>query len=391
MPNMMDYLTWRGDLTLQASPWCLVDSLIMASMSYNPFQDVVADSTGMSLRECAPLLHLDKLTGNQYFQQWRGLLLGMAETERFGGMRMHDYVNDIDTERSIQFSAITAELSDGTTFVAYRGTDSTLVGWREDFNMSFETPVPAQTAAVEYLVRIAGQSDRPLRISGHSKGGNLAAYAAAHAPEAVQKRILSVCSFDGPGLDEKTMNSEGYARIRPVLYSVLPQSSIVGLLMNYHADYIVVRSTAVSIMQHDAFTWQLNGPNFEELQQVDAGSHIMDETVHAWLREASPEKRKVFVDAMFELLTANNAETTSEMSSEKFRTALAMLQASWDMEPETRKMFNHLIGEFLRLGAGNVWEMISAKVPRRRLRVTLAMPGSEKNAPAAEDKQEEKA
>ena len=368
---MMDYLTWRGDLTLKASPWCLVDSLVMASMSYNPFLDTVSDAEGMPLCECVPLLHLDKMTGNQYFQQWRGLLFGMADTERFGHMRMHDYVNDIDTERAIQFSAITAELEDGTTFIAYRGTDSTLIGWREDFNMSFETPVPAQTAALKYLIAQAARSDRPLRISGHSKGGNLAAYAAAHAPEAVQKRILSVCSFDGPGLDADTMESEGYARIKPVLHSVLPQSSIVGLLMNYHTDYIVVHSTAVSILQHDAFTWQLNGPHFEELQQVDAGSHIMDETVHAWLRNATPEQRKTFVDAMFDMLTATNAETTSEMSSEKFRTALTMFQASRNMEPETRKMFNHLIGEFLRLGAGNVWEMISAKVPHLHGTITI--------------------
>ncbi len=371
MANMMDYLTWRGDLTLKASPWCLVDSLVMASMSYNPFLDTVSDAEGMPLCECVPLLHLDKMTGNQYFQQWRGLLFGMADTERFGHMRMHDYVNDIDTERAIQFSAITAELEDGTTFIAYRGTDSTLIGWREDFNMSFETPVPAQTAALEYLIAQAARSDRPLRISGHSKGGNLAAYAAAHAPEAVQKRILSVCSFDGPGLDANTMESEGYARIKPVLHSVLPQSSIVGLLMNYHTDYIVVRSTAVSILQHDAFTWQLSGPHFEALQQVDAGSQIMDETVHAWLRNATPEQRKTFVDAMFDMLTATNAETTSEMSSEKFRTALTMFQASRNMEPETRKMFNHLIGEFLRLGAGNVWEMISAKVPHLHGTITI--------------------
>ena len=244
MANMMDYLTWRGDLTLKASPWCLVDSLVMASMSYNPFLDTVSDTEGMPLCECVPLLHLDKMTGNQYFQQWRGLLFGMADTDRFGHMRMHDYVNDIDTERAIQFSAITAELEDGTTFIAYRGTDSTLIGWREDFNMSFETPVPAQTAALEYLIAQAARSDRPLRISGHSKGGNLAAYATAHAPEAVQKRILSVCSFDGPGLDADTMESEGYARIKPVLHSVLPQSSIVGLLMNYHTSWCAAQRSA---------------------------------------------------------------------------------------------------------------------------------------------------
>ena len=147
MPNMMDYLTWRGDLSLQAAPWCLVDSLILASLSYNPFGQTIASPEGMTLRDCAPLLGLEKMTGNLYFQQWRALLLTMAETERFGSMRLHNGVDLVDPARGMQFAALTAELSDGSCLIAFRGTDSTLVGWREDFNMSFESPVPAQTEA----------------------------------------------------------------------------------------------------------------------------------------------------------------------------------------------------------------------------------------------------
>ena len=116
MPNMMDYLTWRGDLTLRQASWNLVDSLLMASLSYNPFQDTVSDPQGKTLRECAPLLGLENMTGGQYFQQWRALLFAMAESERFGDMRLHDYVNEVDEERIIQFSALTAEMEDGSTF-----------------------------------------------------------------------------------------------------------------------------------------------------------------------------------------------------------------------------------------------------------------------------------
>ena len=161
----------------------------MASMSYNPFLDTVSDAEGMPLCECVPLLHLDKMTGNQYFQQWRGLLFGMADTERFGHMRMHDYVNDIDTERAIQFSAITAELEDGTTFIAYRGTDSTLIGWREDFNMSFETPVPAQTAALEYLIAQRSPSANLRAQQGRQSGGLCGSTRARGGTEAHSERV----------------------------------------------------------------------------------------------------------------------------------------------------------------------------------------------------------
>ena len=169
MPNMMDYLTWRGDLTLRQASWNLVDSLLMASLSYNPFQDTVSDPQGKTLRECAPLLGLENMTGGQYFQQWRALLFAMAESERFGGMRLHDYVNEVDEERIIQFSALTAEMEDGSTFVAFRGTDNTLVGWREDFHMSFETPVPAQVEALAYLRRQAERTERPCGWPGTAR------------------------------------------------------------------------------------------------------------------------------------------------------------------------------------------------------------------------------
>ena len=116
IPNLLFYLTWRGYLTLRQAAWNLVDSLLMASLSYNHFQDVVSDAQGKSLRECAPLLGLENMTGGQYFQQWRALLFAMAESERFGRMRLHDYVNEVDEERIIQFSALTAEMEDGSTF-----------------------------------------------------------------------------------------------------------------------------------------------------------------------------------------------------------------------------------------------------------------------------------
>ena len=371
MANMMDYLMWRGDLPVRAAPWCAVDSLIMASFCYNDLSDLAADGQGLPLRELAPRLDLMERTGNQYFVQWRSLLYAMAESERFGGMRVHDYVDTVDPERRMQFSAVTAELDDGSTFVAFRGTDNTLVGWREDFNMSYESPVPAQQSAVEYLERACLWAKGPLRVGGHSKGGNLAAYAAAHVSETAQRQLSGIYSFDGPGLDDETIAGAGYARIRPALHSIIPQSSVVGLLMNYHADYTVVRAKAVSLLAHDAFTWQVLGPRFVEAGLTDA-SRLMDETLHQWLKQCDTAQRKEFVDTVFELLSATEASTLAEISGEKLKSAAAILSATHGMDGETKRMFLRLIGQFLSIGASNAWDMMTDRQRGQKLR-----PGAE--------------
>lgn len=361
MANMMDYLAWRGDLSLHAAPWCGVDSLIMASFSYNVLScPEAAGEEGVRLCDMAPMLDLPQRTGNVYFEQWRTLLYTMADTLRFRTMRVHHYVDVIDPERAMQFSAYAADMEDGSTFVAFRGTDSTLVGWREDFDMSYETSVPAQESAKKFLEMIASARPGKLRVSGHSKGGNLAAYAAAHAAPEVQARIDSVYSFDGPGLDDDTMASEGYARILPVMHSVIPQASVVGLLMNYHANYTVVKSLSVSLWQHDAFKWQVLGTDFVAGERTTT-SLLMDETLHEWLKACTKEERKEFVEALFDVLTSTDATTLAQLSGEKLKSAAMILAGVRGMNPEMRKMFLRLIGMFLSMTAANAVGMIGEK------------------------------
>ena len=361
MPNMMDYLTWRGDLSLAASPWNQVDGLILASFSYNDLGGQAGGANGITLREMAPQLDLRERKLNAYGRQWCALLYAMADTERFGGMRIHHYEDRIDPAQEMQFSALTAELSDGQTYIAFRGTDNTLVGWREDFAMSYESPVPAQEAALAYLEAAGRRSTGPLLVGGHSKGGNLAAYAAAWVSPDIQKRIRAVYSFDGPGLDEETITSAGYERIRPAVWSVVPQSSVVGLLMHHHQEYTVVRSTALGLMQHDAFTWQVEGPRFLELPGVDRSSRLMDETLHQWLRACTPEQRRAFMDAVFSVMESTGAPTLAAMGEERLKSAAAILGATRAMDPDVRKMCLHLLRQFVSIGAANAWDMLTEK------------------------------
>ena len=219
----------------------------------------------------------------------------------------------------------------------FRGTDSSIVGWKEDFDMGYESPVPAQEEAVRYLEGIASRSIGPLRIAGHSKGGNLAAYAAAFCSKKTQDRIRRVCSFDGPGLSEEALESDGYKRIQPRLLSLIPKSSVVGMLLGYHTDYMVVEASKRGILQHDSFSWQLNGPVFVRAEDIDDKSAAFSDGMHQWLKDCTREERQTFVEAMFTVISATEAKTTGEIAAKKQEAINAMLTAMMKMDPELRR------------------------------------------------------
>ena len=357
MANIMDYLAWRGDVTLGYSPFNDADSLILAEMSYLTFPQEETPIRDMGLN-----LPAVEKTQFAFVHEIRALLSAAAMTERFAPVRMMRPVAVTDQDRDMQFAAVTFILPDGVHYIAFRGTDSSIVGWREDFNMAFESPIPAQSAAVKYLSEAAALTDGPLIIGGHSKGGNLAVYAAAHADAAIQARIRTVYSFDGPGLDDATMASEGYANIARRIRSFIPQQSVVGLLMTYHPDYTVVKSNGVGLFQHDSFTWQVLGTSFIAVTELDVSSQLVDHTVHEWLSRVSKEQRKLFIDTIFDILEASGAATIKELLRDVPRHAPAILKALQKVDLETAKMVISLWGQFVHIGATNIIELVRQRL-----------------------------
>lgn len=356
MANMLDYLDWRGDLSLMADPWNDVDSLIMACLCYLDWKE--AAERPLLLREATDALPpYAPQTGakGSFYGSNRALIVLCALTERLPEAVLHSYVNEVDQEKEIQFSALTADLPDGSRCVAFRGTDSSIIGWRENFSMAFET-VPAQTAAAAYLEK-AAQAGKRLTVVGHSKGGNLAMYAAAHASMAAQGLIDRVYSFDGPGLDDATVASEGYGRVSGRMRSFIPQSSVVGLLLAHQEEYVVVHSNALGLLQHDPFSWQVAGKRFLEVEQVDRASQVVDQTVHEWLRQLSGEERQLFVNTLFDLLESGKASDMNGLLHD----LPAILGATRRLDPATMLTMAAMIGRLLKIGAGNVREILTTQ------------------------------
>ncbi len=342
MADIFDYINWRGDLTFRQAPLNCVDSLIFSQMAYFPFDNLwKEDENGeITLAEAQRRLWSRMEQGeNPHFHMAKDkqLFPAMAQSRRFGTLKLRDFVNLIDLEQEKQFAAVTVLLPEGA-FLAYRGTDNTLVGWNEDLNMSFTTPVPAQIDAVAYFEREAARLEGPLWMGGHSKGGNLALYAAMFCEDSLRNRIAGVYCNDSPGYDGTIVTKDHYHLLEGRLHSFVPQSSVVGMMFDHVEDYVVVHSRQIGPLQHDLYSWDVMGPDFVRLSGVKNSSIIWDKTLKEWLARVEPAQREAFVDAIFAILGSTNANSFKEMRHDILKNSGIILKTVKNLDSETKKM-----------------------------------------------------
>ena len=364
MANLLDYLDWRGDLTFQQAAFNEVDNLILSELSYVDFFDIVpgpGEGEGVPLHRAAEAFFA-RFSGEEKIDlgilmpdELPELVRRMAGTARFRDLRLSCYEARLDTEQAQQFAAVTIELDKRQLFIAFRGTDDTLAGWREDFYMACMPEIPAQKMAVDYLKRVAKQYPRfQLQVGGHSKGGNLAVYAAVFCPKAVQRRIRRVWSNDGPGFHNDILSLEEYERIAPRVVSIIPKSSVVGLLLEHEKDYVVVDSSQQGLFQHDGFSWQVLGPGFVRLEGVTRRGRLNDLVMKEWIANMSLVQRERFVNGLFDVLEASGARTLTDLKEERFKAAEAMVDAMKDMDKDTRAALVHAVKLLFRSGV-KIW------------------------------------
>lgn len=367
MPTLMDYLQDYGHLTFARHPFAPPDSLAITQIVYMPMEGLLDNGGETTVRQlCAFLAQTYPQGFDDPFQQKRYLMTERCkDTARFGDLIITDYVNHIDPKQETQFCAATFILPDGARYIAFRGTDLTLAGWKEDLNMSF-MEVPAQKAATAYTRRAAEAFGGELMLGGHSKGGHLALYAAAHLPAAIQSRIRCVYSFDGPGMNEQTLSGKGYARISPKVESYIPQSSVVGMLLCYHPQFCVVHSRAIGLFQHDALTWQITDGAFETLAGLDIGTQVADEALRQWIDQLSLAERKFLTDTVFRVIATLDPETIDPLVQDFTASTIKLFAAFRKLEPETRTRARRMLGELFSSGASEAVRLILPGTFRRK-------------------------
>ncbi len=358
MANINDYIIWRGDLSFNNAPFNDIDNLIFTEFCYLNFDKIVPQnySDGFTLLSDAVIEYFSK---NEDTQRSLGYIIPddikamakmMAKSPRFASLKLTAFQSITDVETQMQFCAMTILLPDGTAFVAFRGTDDTIVGWREDFNMMYTFPVPSQVCSEAYLCSLMAQFSGDLRLGGHSKGGNLALYAAARCSHDQRHRIIRVYNNDGPGFDSRMISSEGYGAIKDRITRIVPQTSVVGMLFEHEETYRIVKSHAKGIFQHNGFSWEVLGTEFVPFDSLTRDSLIVDKSVHSFLAQMDEKESRIFVESMFEILGASNAETLTDLMKNKN----AFLKALKTVPPEARSTVIRTIMKIVA-ESGHVW------------------------------------
>ena len=345
MANIFDYLKWRGDILFNQVEINDVDSLILCRLSYIEFDNIVPEfgiekaiPLSQAVKSYLKLVTQGKTTPlqNEDIEFLKELMI----SPRFKDKLLYNYVNKIDADKQLQFSAVTIQLEKDTTYIAFRGTDNTLIGWKEDINMGFLPSVPAQLEAVEYLKNISATTAGRLYVGGHSKGGNLAVYSSSYIDKATQDRIVFVYNNDGPGFNDGVIKSTGYARIINKIKTFVPQSSVVGMLLGHEEKYKVIHSSNSGIMQHDLYSWDVLGNSFCLLENVDNSSKFIDKTLKEWVSNMSITQREQFFDALFQIIRSTKATTMKELRTNWFENTGVLLKTIKNTNEETKRLIS---------------------------------------------------
>ncbi len=373
MSSLHAYLAWRGDLTFAADPLNEVDALLFSLLAYIDPPSI--PKGGITLHEAAAQYFF---AHNEHESHPLGLIVPdgiltvfrhMARTQRFGTVRLCRFINEVaegdETEQGMQCAALEVRFpgrigGEEAVLIAFRGTDDTLVGWRENFDLSFADSVPAQRRAAAFLNETDLLPDAPLYVTGHSKGGNLAVYAAVCAVPRVARHIQAVYCLDGPGFSEVFLERDAYRALAPRIRYYLPEDSLVGLLLPHDEHYETVASRGHGLRQHDGLTWEVRGPHFKPTAGLSRRGRHSDHVISRRIAAMSSVEKRRLTDLLFSLLHATGAKTLCELYEHAGTHVLSILRAYRSLPPTDREI------------AGYLWsKLTSARVPVRQSRSTV--------------------
>lgn len=379
--TIIDYLKEYADVSLADEPMNDVDSLALCQFSYLKFDGLVPSVTenarAVSLQQLYEHPDYEKLYGDErYEKENRALFEAMRRCVRFRNMKLNCYINIIENQADFetQFSAVTFLLEDGTMYVAYRGTDETIVGWKEDFNMAFLSPVPGQEFAIKYLNMVTERLPRDFYIGGHSKGGNLAVYAAMNCDPSVQERIIKIYSMDGPGFRPEVLERCDFSRIEDRTCKILPHSSLVGMLFEKDIRYQVVESRTFGLAQHNPFTWLVRDGHFVTVSDIYETRRFMDDTLNEWILSLDEKSLRTFVDTLFQVLSASESDNLIDFTANLKRSLTGVLGAMKDLDEDTQKALRQTVKSLFEIAGLRMKQELKTRPLKRETKNKSAEP-----------------
>ena len=352
MPNMFDYIKWRGDLSFSEKRPNEIDSIIFSMLVCIDLGKVCGgeELTFASAAE-------NYCTDGNYGSVNLGLIMPSeninrmfcesAKTKRYGNIKITDYDARTSDEECYQFAAVTFHMPAKQMMVIFRGTDDSIAGWREDCRLSFLDEIPAQRFAVEYLEMIAAKyPDEKIYITGHSKGGNLAIYSAVNCSDEIKPRIARAFCHDGPGLSYSMVNSTKYRAMQRKLSIFIPQSSYIGTMFEKGEKYTVINSTGRGLLQHDPYTWMLDGPKFERLPELSEKGKKNEEQFRARMRKMTADEKEEVVETLFSIVASTGAKTLTDFADGGVKRLTALVKGYSGLDKDKRELIVTILKKF---------------------------------------------
>ena len=366
MANMKDYFEWRGDIPITVDGINEIDGAIFSIIAYFDFSVELEGRDEIGLKDASTSYmkrgEID-IRKNKLNKMAAGVYRAAGKSKRFGKLTVSDYEEIFDAEKKVQFGAVTFTIDENTHFVAFRGTDDSIVGWAEDFELCYKMPVPSQVEAERYLKHIAEKYSGKIYVGGHSKGGNLAIYSSFRQSQEIKKRIAKIYNYDGPGFLQPVIESEEYISIVDKICTYMPQESMVGIIM-FHGEKInIVKCEEKGIIQHQPETWKLCGTRFIYEKTFKNKSVIINDMCNKWLTRIDEKKRETFIITLFGILQEENADTFTELSFDWFNNAKSAFHNYRSLDKETKDMIRETLKEMEKLGKTSLTKRRRNKTP----------------------------
>ena len=355
MADIIDYALLNAHKDFDTLPYSPIDSLLFSELAYFEFDNIVQNvksrSKGLLLSEIAEnTLYENMFPLERTAERNKKLLGAAAYSKRYSKIKVNYYEDIFDVTKDTQFCAITFILPNGDACIAFRGTDSTITGWKENFNMLFTSPVAAQGHSVSYVDAVAKKVKGNIILTGHSKGGNLAIYSATKCSQAAKSKIVAIHSFDSPGFTKEFIESKEYIETEKIIKKFMPEESLIGVLLNNRDNYRIIKSEGSGIMQHDLFLWQvdISKNDFVDGEKLYKSSKFFDATFNDWVNSSTPEQREQFVEALFQMINAVNSENATsfvDWSENIKNNSSVAYETLKGLDPEVRSLVMHGIGD----------------------------------------------
>ena len=309
--NILDYLRKYKDKTFEEMPFNEIDSLILSEMAYlnlHLYAPLLEDHDFIKLQTMR-IYNEDHFSyGSVDAKKNLKMIDLMKYGERFKTMQIglcKEKFREGD-KSATQFFAVTYILPDDTMYIAFRGTDITINGWKEDFHMVFMDTIPSQRDALTYINHVLERyGDRKFYIGGHSKGGNLAFYCAFNLDNKKwEKNLIHAYSFDGPGFKNGVKDFPSYERVKDRISKYMTHRDWVGMIYNnFRRQAIIVAATGFLLGGHDPFSWHVNLSKIRFVKARRSRGYKNSELAfNRWIRKVSDEDKILACDVIFELL-----------------------------------------------------------------------------------------